>query len=159
MMTQGIIKKWITDTLKDSVEYQAFCIATIGSALNFYRSAPIDTNKHESIPFLTVYSDEYEEDDVSSGGWGETWIIPVAIAIESSDDYVSDTTVKVWESTDKVELLAIKAKEILKKEANGCGINGQDINVLKTSIAISEIGYADDVQASMFIMFGKLDSL
>ncbi|MDQ1341343.1 MAG: hypothetical protein QG567_2501 [Campylobacterota bacterium] len=159
MITQGIIKKWITDTLKDSAEYQAFCIATIGSALNFYRSAPIDNSKYEALPFLTVYNDDYEKDDLSSSGWGETWIIPIAIAIQSSDDYITDATVKVWESTDKVELLAMKAKEILKKEANGCGIGGEDISVLKTSIAISEIGYSDDVQASMFIMFGKRDSL
>ncbi len=158
MMTQGIIKKWITDTLKNSAEYQAFCTTTIGSTLSFYRSAPINDNQHEILPFLTTYNDTYEQDDMTQG-WNETWVIPVAIAIQSSEDSATDAGVVVWDSTDKVELLAMKAKEILKKEANGCGINGQDINVLKTSIAISEIGYADDVQASMFIMFGKLDSL
>lgn len=159
MMTQGIIKKWITDTLYNSTEYQAFCTSTIGSTLNFYRSAPIDNNDYEVLPFFTVYSDSYEKDDMNESLWNETWIIPMAIAIMGDDDYITDAGTKLWDSSDKVELLAMKAKEILKKEANGCGINGEDISVLKTDIVISEIGYADDIQANMFIVFGKPNSI
>ena len=158
MITMGIIKKWITDTLYASAEYQQFCTDTIGSTLNFYRSAPIDDNSNEILPLFTAYSQDYEMDDSSQEIWNETWVIPIAIAIVSNEDYVVDSSVKVWESTDKVELLAIKAKEIIKKELS-CGINNTSINVLKTEVAISEIGEADDVQASMFITFGKPNGL
>ena len=157
-MTMGTLKKWITDTLDASVEYQDFCTATIGSTLNFYRSSPVD-KVVEVLPFFTAFSDEYQDDDLSEAAWNETWTIPIAIGIEGDKKSVADGNTTVWDSTDKVELLAIKARDILKKDANGCGISGEAINLLKTNLAISEIGEADDVQASMFITFSKLNSI
>lgn len=157
-MTMGILKKWITDTLKNSPEYEALCIATVGSALKFYRSSPMD-KVAEDLPFLTAFSDEYEEDDLTEAAWNETWTIPIAIGIEGVKKSIQDNNVTVWTSTDNAELLAVEAKKLLKKEANGCGISGEAINVLKTNLAVSEIGEADDVQASMFITFGKLNSI
>lgn len=157
-MTMGVLKKWITDTLDSSAEYQAFCTATIGTTLNFYRSSPMNKTV-EVLPFLTAYSNESEEDDLTDAPWNETWSIPIAIAITSERKPAEDGNTDVWESTDKVELIAVKAKEILKKEANGCGISGESINLLKTNLAVSEIGEADDVQASMFITFGKLNGI
>ncbi len=157
-MTMGILKKWITDTLNNSAEYTTLCTALVGSKLNYYRSAPMN-DVVEDLPFMSVYSDEYKEDDLNQQPWNETWTIPIAIAITSNEDSEDDSGVDVWVSTDTVEQLAIKAKEILKKEANGCGISGEAINVLGTDLAVSEIGEADDVQASMFITFGKLNSI
>jgi len=157
-MTMGILKKWITDTLNNSAEYTTLCTTLVGSKLNYYRSAPMN-KVVEALPFMSVYSDEYKEDDLNQQPWNETWTIPIAIAITSNEDSEDDSGVKVWVSTDTVEQLAIKAKEILKKEANGCGISGEAINVLGTELAVSEIGEADDVQASMFITFGKLNSI
>jgi len=157
MITMGVIKKWITDILDSNEEYQTFCTVTIGSTLNFYRSSPMD-KPAETIPFFTAYSNETEKDLSTQEIWNETWDIPIAIAIETEENPVEDGDTKVWESTDKVELLAVKAIEILKREIS-CGINGTSISILKTFITVSEIGEADDVQASMFITFGKSNSL
>ncbi len=154
----AILKKFVTDTLKNSPEYEALCIAKVGTALNYYRSAPTN-NVVEDLPFLTAYSDTFERDDTSQEPWNQTWIIPVAIGIESSSTSADDDGVDVWNSTDKVEELAVEAIEILRKETNGCGVNNENINLLKTEMVISEIGEADDVQASIFITFGKLNSI
>ena len=153
-MTQAVLKKWITDTLKNDSAYQVLCVDTVGVELNFYRSAPVNEIA-ESLPFLTVFGDTYDNDDMSSSPWNETWSIPMAIGIQAEEDSVDDAGVKTWESTDKVELIAIAARDILKKEAAGCGIKGESINLLRTEMIITEIGEADDVQASMFLTFGK----
>jgi len=157
-MNMGTLKKWITDTLYDSAEYQAFCTETISSTLNFYRSAPVDDNSKEALPFLTVYSDSVDKDYASQQFWRDSFIIPIAIAIVGDDDSITDSNITVWNSSDKVELLALKAEEILLRQLS-CGIGGEDIRVLRTQLVVSEIGYADDVQANMFITFGKPNSL
>ena len=156
MITMGILKKWATDTLKNSTEFQAICTSTIGAQLNYYRSAPMD-RPAETLPYFTAYSDEYEEDPESDKA--ETWVIPIAIAIECVDDFETDADVSVWTSTDKVELLAMHAKEILKTEANGCGIQGEDLRVIRSNLIVTEIGQADDVQANLFITLGKTNSI
>jgi len=156
--TRDTLKKWVTDTLYNSAEYTTLCTTLVGSKLNYYRSAPMN-DVVETLPFMSVYSDEYKEDDLSQQPWNETWVIPIAIAITSNEDSIDDSNVEVWESTDIVEQLAVEAKKILKREANGCGVSGEAINVLGTDLAVSEIGEADDVQASMFITFGKLNSI
>ncbi len=157
-MTMGILKKWITDTLNASPEYTTLCTTLVGSKLNYYRSAPMN-DAVEALPFMSVYSDEYKEDDLTQQPWNETWSIPIAIVIATDEDSVDDSGVDVWITTDTVEELAVGARDILKKQANGCGISGEAINVLGIELAISEIGEADDVQASMFITFGKLNSI
>ena len=158
MITMGILKKWATDTLKNSTEFQAICTSTIGAQLNYYRSAPMD-RPAETLPYLTAYSDEYEQDDQSDQFWNVTWVIPIAIAIECVDDFETDADVSVWTSTDKVEILAMSAKEILKTEANGCGIQGEDLRVIRSNLIVTEIGQADDVQANLFITLGKTNSI
>ena len=157
-MTQGKLKKWITDTLKNDTEYQALCISVVGEELNYYRSPPMN-KVVEDLPFLATYSNDYEEDDQSQALWNETWEIPIAIAMQSVDKYVMDEDVETWESTDKIEEIAITARDILKRESFGCGIKGESINLIATSLSISEVGEADDVQASMFLTFGKLNSI
>jgi len=157
-MNMGTLKKWITDTLYNSAEYQAFCNVTIGSSLNFYRSAPVDDNSNEQLPFLTVYSDSLDKDYAGEQFWRDSFIIPIAIAIIGSDESITDSNITIWDSSDKVELLALKAEEILLKQIS-CGISGEDIRVLRTQIVVSEVGYSDDVQANMFITFGKPNSI
>lgn len=158
MTTMGTLKKWATDTLKNSVEYQQFCTGLIGTQLNFYRSSPMD-DLHEILPYLTAYSDEYEEDDQAEGIWDTTWVLPIAIAIETEEKPVDDSGVTVWEGTDKAELLAMKAKEILKVQANACGIKGVDIRFMKAYLVVTEVGEADDIQANLFLTLGRASTI
>lgn len=164
-MTMGILKKWATDTLKNSAEFQTLCTTVLGEQLNYYRSAPVDSTEHEVLPYLTVYSDEHEVDDTSQEFWNETFNLPLSIGIttETADgdekDAVNDAGVTVWETTDDAELLASTAKTILKTKANGCGIGGEDIRLIRSRLYVSEIGEADDVQASMLLTFAKANSI
>ena len=154
-MTLGRIKKWITDTLSTSQDFTDYCTSNIGSKLNFYRSSP--THKvQETLPFLTV--DGYEkDDDRESSGYSKTFSIGVSIGIEENEDYIVDANgVKAWDTTDKVELIAEKANEILNSEVS-CGIDGNySIRVIKSNVFITAIGEADDVEAQVILIFGIL---
>lgn len=158
MLTMGQIAKWCTDTLKADASFTALCVAQVGSALNFYRHTPVDGRTIEQSPFLTAYSNEFGQDFSSKVEYPNTWEIPIVIGYEvpdTEDSSVDDAGVFAWTPTDKVELLAANAIEILRKTASGCGIYGESVIILDARIIVTEIGEADDVQANVFITFGK----
>lgn len=154
MIALGSIKKWITDTLSTSTEFTDYCTTTVGSKLNFYRSTPVH-KVVETPPFMTVYGVGTEDDRENTSGYQENWTVPITIGIEETEDAVEDANgVKVWESSEKVELIKIKMMEVLDKEIR-CGINSDYIRILNVQTFLTEIGEADDVEAQVFITFGK----
>lgn len=157
-ITMAALKKWATDTLIADPEYTALCVSTVGQALNFYRSTPVN-HPVEEKPFFTAFSDESEGDYTGQTEYPDQWVVPFAIGIVGNDDYVEDGATWAWESSDKVELLAVNAMRILKNKASSCGILTEDIRVLRYNLAVTEVGAAEDVQANLFITFGKLNTL
>jgi len=154
MLLQSDIKSWIIDTLKNDADYTQLCVDTVGSTLNFYSSSPMDNEEHFAYPSFEVYSDETMSSYDSSSPFGKIFTIPIAIAIEVDDEPVDVSGTKKWDSTDKVEKLAMYAENILRREAN-CGINNNYAKLLNSELQISEIGEATrDVQAAMWIQFG-----
>lgn len=158
MLTMGQLKKWATDTLKADATYTALCIATVGSALNYYRSSPVDTVE-ESLPFFTAFTDEASQDFTGASDFNRTWNIPFALGIVANEKPVTEVGVKTWVSTDNAELLAVHAIETLRKEARSCGIYGEDVIILNTRLIVTEIGEADDIQANIFLTFGELNHI
>jgi hypothetical protein len=160
MITMGILKKWITDTLKNDATYEALCLSTVGAKLGYYRSSPADQIV-EALPFFTAFTSESSQDFVAMDGYTKTWDVPCALGIDGSYDNAGtdDSGVTIWSGTDKAEILAANAIEILRDTARNCGINGEDVQVLETRIIISEVGEFDDIQASIFIKFGLHTSI
>jgi len=154
MQTMGSISKWITDTLYADTAFTALCISTVGEPLNFYRHSPMN-RVVETAPFLTVFSDELNQNFSGGVEYFRTWSIPIALGIVANEDEVLDGVTKVWSSVDHAETLANLAVEILRKEARSCGINGENVIILDTRIIVTEIGEADDVQANIFLTFGE----
>jgi len=155
MLLQKYIKAWVIATLKNDATFTQLCIDTIGSALNFSSSSPMNNNNHFQYPSCEVYSDETMKTYDSNAPYNKVFTIPIAIAIEVEKEPVITDDVNVWESTDKVELIASSAEEILRKEVMGCGINGYYGKLLSSELQISEIGEStQDVQAAMWIQIG-----
>ncbi len=153
-MRIGIIKKWITDTLVESTEFDDYVNTVLGKSLNYYRSSPI-TEAKEVYPYLTVFGVGKEDDRTSDDILSNVWNIPIAIGIEEADDPIVEANgVTVWDSSEKVELIETKMMEILGKEVR-CGISGEDIHIASVNTFLTEIGEADDVEAQTFITFGK----
>jgi hypothetical protein len=154
----GQLKKWATDTLSADATYTALCIATVGEALNFYRSSPVDTVE-ESLPFFTAFTDEATQDFTGATDFNRTWNVPFALGISANERAEMDGVVKTWKSTDDAEILAVNAIEVLRKEAKSCGIYGEDVIILNTRLIVTEIGEADDIQANIFLTFGELNHI
>lgn len=154
MQTMGSISKWITDTLKADATFAALCVATVGSALNYYRHSPVN-RVVEDMPFLTVFSDELNQNFIGGAEYFRTWSIPIALGILANEDEVLEGAVRVWSSVDHAETLANSVVELLRKEARSCGINNESVIILDTRIIVTEIGEADDVQANIFLTFGE----
>jgi len=159
MITMGILKKWVTDTLSANATYSALCVATVGSALNYYRGTPMN-KVVEALPFFTAFTDESNQDFNSGMEYPKNWSVPCALAITSVDTNampiasVTDGSTVVYELTDDAELLAAEAIEILRKQASSCGINGENVILLSARVIVSQIGEADDIQANIFLTFG-----
>lgn len=154
MQTMGSISKWITDTVYADATFTALCVSTVGTALNLYRHSPMN-RVVEDMPFLTIFSDELNQNFSGNPEYFRTWAIPIALGIAANEDEVVDGTTKVWESVDHAELLANSLVELLYREARSCGINGENVIILDTRIIVTEIGEADDVQANIFLTFGE----
>jgi len=158
MLTMGQLAKWSVDTLASNATFTALCITTVGSALNFYRHTPMDGRVIETSPFLTAYSSEHQQDFSGSAVYRRTWDIPLALGYEvpnSEEAPVTEGSAQVWTPTDKVDLLAANAVEILRKEAASCGIYSESVIIIGTRVLVTEIGEADDVQANIFLTFGE----
>lgn len=155
---QSDVKKWISDTLKDNTEFADFCTQEIGSALNFYRSSPINDIKEE-IPYMTVFSDMSKDDNTSEKFFDAEWMIPISMAILDEDDPIDDNGVQVWESVDKIENIAHKAIEILECRLRDFKIKNEDILIVSKTIYLTETGEAEDVQANIMLQFGKVNSV
>jgi len=159
MISMSVLKGWITDTLSADTAFTAQCVASVGSALNFYRGTPMN-KVVEVVPFFTAYTDESNKDFYNGGDFSRQWNVPCALAIDSQDITempVAPITVgvtTVYELTDKAELLADAAVEVLRLKAMNCGINGENVILLSARIVVSQIGEADDVQANIFLVFG-----
>ena len=159
MITMGILKKWVNDTLSADATFSALCTATVDSPLNYYRGTPIN-KVVETLPFFTSFTDEANLDFNSGMEYPKNWSVPCALAIKGVDSDempvapVTDGTSEVYELTDDAELLALTAVEILRKKAVQCGINGENVILMSARVIVSQIGEADDVQANIFLVFG-----
>ena len=153
-MRIGTIKKWITDTLVASTEFNDYVQTILSKDLNYYRSSPMNDTK-ENYPYLTVFGVGKEDDRTAEGLMSDIWNIPIAIGIEENEDPIIEANgVTVWDSSEKVELIEEKMVEILRKEVR-CGISNEDIQMISVNTFLTEIGEADDVEAQVFITFGK----
>lgn len=163
MLTMGQLAKWAVDTLSNSPTFTALCTAQVGSALNFYRHTPVDGRLMETSPFLTAYSSETALDFSGNGmDYPDTWDIPIAIGYEvplNEESPSIDGNAKVWLPSDKVELIAVNAIDILRKEASSCGIGGENVIITNARVIVTEIGEAVDVQANVFITFGRMRNI
>ena len=157
MLTMGNIKKWITDILINDTDFADKVNATIGKSLNYYRSSPVDI-AYEQLPYLTVFSGNISNHKFSQRIYNPTYEIAIAIAISGNVDSVDDNNVEVWESTDKVEILATSMYETLNNKIK-CGIIGFDVEILSFDLIVTEIGEAYDVQANVIIQFGQTTSI
>jgi hypothetical protein len=154
-LTMGIIKKWITDSLSQDSDFEALCQDTIGGKLNYYRSTPIDL-VYEKLPYFTAFSNysEFSKD----GEWEKTFMIPCSIGIQADLDPLDETNSEVFESVDKVEIIAVEAMRVLHKEIT-CGVKGEDLRILGWTLNTTEIGEADEVQGVLVIRFGLISTL
>lgn len=159
MLTMGQLAKWVVDTLSSDGTFTSLCVSQVGSALNFYRHTPVDGRVIEQSPFLTAYSSELGRDFSGQSEYRNTWEIPLAIGYEvplAEESSSTDGLATVWLPTDKVELIAANAVEILRKQASSCGIYGESVIILNARVIVTEIGEAVDVQANVFITFGEM---
>lgn len=138
------VQDFVVREVATSAEFSAFSTGLIGTNLNFYRGADLSANVEE-LPYFVSY--KFNSQDTE--GADPVWIVQYIIGIDGSSEGVADGDgIVIYDATDKVEQLAVKALGIIRQGilSGGlkgvCGIRISDVNIL-----ITEVGEADDVQA------------
>lgn len=149
-MRMSDIKAWIISELSQNTEFQQLCITEVGSVLNFYSSTPINDDL-EVLPSFTVFSETLDNDFSRNAGYSDNFKIPFAIRINPALDPIESGNIFVFSAPDVAEKLAVKARDIVQKNAKDCG---NDLRLLTFSLYVTQIGEADDVQAVGKFEFG-----
>jgi len=152
------IQEWAGTTLKNSQEFNDFCVATIGEELGFFSSFPFN-QVVENPPCMIFYSEIYNGNNVDRGDFFRSWTLPFVIQIIPDEESEDINGVISWTSTNKIKKIAYKVCEILEKTAE-CGINELDIRLTEIeSLTITDIDEADDLQAQLFVRFEETSTL
>lgn len=159
------VTAFVTQTLKNSAEYEAKCIEIVGESLSFYDSIPIEYDYIEDKPYLTVTSGEDSTDELSTE-LTDIYQVIIQIGIEPTRDdddgyeYTESDDIRTYTDKNKVHKLLDYAYFYLKKKSWSCGINSEDIKVISKESIVSEIGeVTEEVQGLMTVTFGKQQTL
>lgn len=138
------IQHFLVKEVKNSAEFEALSQSLLNESLNYYRGANLKGSK-EKLPYFTSYKFNSQDEENKDS----EWIVQFIIGIEGDEDYIVDGDgIKVYESTDHVEQLAVKALSVIKTGLRDGSFNGKcDLRIASVNIIITEVGEADDVQA------------
>lgn len=150
------VQDFIVRTVAKSSEFDTLANSLLGSSLSFHRGSDLSRDV-EALPHMIGYkfnSQHIEGDD-------PFWIVQYIIAIDGTADPVTDGDgIVIYEATDKVEQLAVKAFDIIKAELRAGGLGGVcTIRIANVNILITEVGEADDVQAIVTLRLEEYSTL
>lgn len=137
------IQDFVVRHVKDSAEFKTLSDSILGADVNFYRGA--DLKKYtETVPYFTAYKFNSQ----NSEGVDARWIVQFVIGIDGEAEPIVDNGVTIWEATDKVEQLAVKALDVMHEGVLDGSLGGQCLlRIADENILITEVGEALDVQA------------
>jgi len=137
------VQDFIVRHVKDSAEFKATSDAILGEDINFYRGADIKRYV-ETLPYYTAYKFNSQK----SEGNDSRWIVQFVIGISGEAEPIVDNGVTIWEATDKVEQLAVKALDVIHEGVLDGSLGGICLlRIADENILITEVGEALDVQA------------
>ena len=142
-LSLGRIQDFIVREVATSPDFAAYATTIIGQGLNFYKGSDL-SHDDEVLPYFVAHkfnSDEKDNED-SSG------ILQFIIAIEEDEEAIVDSDgITVFQATDNVEKLAIKAVQVIKAGLRSGSLDGRcDLRISGINILPTEVGEADDVQ-------------
>lgn len=161
------IQDFCVNTLKNSSEFESFCIAEVGSVLNFETDAVLnDIDMLPSLPYCTVHGGT-ESHDLRSGEWGHDYEIVLVFGITDTTDennpnppFAEENSIKKYTSTRTIEKIAKKAIAVLKQRMLSSGINGDyDMSIVSAIGQKTATGEADDMNYILTLSFNYLQSI
>jgi len=137
------VQDFLVRHVKSSSEFDTLCNTLIGSSLNFFRGA--DLRRDEDTPHFTSYKFNSQKND----GEDSEWTVQFVIGIDGDAEPVVDGDgITIYEATDNVEKLAVKALDIVREGLLDGSLGGIcTLRVASENILITEVGEAKDVQA------------
>lgn len=138
------IQDFIVKHVKADADYDVLCNTIAGSSLNYARGSDLSRDT-EKTPFFTSYKFNSQKTD----GEDPYWVVQYVIGIDGEgEEPVTEDGVKVWQSTDNVEQLAVKALDLIHEGLRDGSFLGQCLlRITDENILITEVGEAFDVQA------------
>ena len=147
-ITLTSIQDFIVKHVKGDAEYDVLCNALVKSSLNYARGSDL-SRVVEVAPFFT----SYKFNSQNAEGEEPYWVVQYVIGIDAEgEEPIIEDGVKVWQSTDNVEQLAVKALDLIHEGLRDGSFMGQCLlRITDENILITEVGEANDVQAIVTI--------
>lgn len=142
-MTLGRLQDFVVREVATSPEFTTYSTDLIGEGLNFYKGSDLSKDD-EILPYFVAHKFNSDEKD----GVDPSWILQFIIAIEEDGEPIVDSdNITVFNATDNVEKLAVKAIEVIKAGLRSGALDGRcDLRISGINILPTEVGEADDVQ-------------
>lgn len=138
------IQDFIVRQVAKSAEFDTLSNTLLGTSMDFYRGSDLRGALEQTPYFMSFKFNSQDVEDQNSN-----WIVQYIIAIDGTADAVVDAdNITLYEDSDKVERLAVKALDIIREGLSAGDLGGIcTIRIVDVNILITEIGEADDVQA------------
>lgn len=161
------IQDFCAETLKNSTDFETFCVGIVGSALNYETDAIMnDIDSLPDLPYCSVHSGN-EKQDLREEEWGHGYEIALVFGIKdttSEDDkrppFVIENDIKKYSSSRNIEKIAKEAIKTIKAKMNSTGIKSDyDIQLLSASGIKTATGEASDMNYVLSLNFNYLQSI
>jgi hypothetical protein len=162
------IQDFCVNALKNSTDFENFCISTIGSVLNMETDSILnDIDSMPSLPCLSVLSGE-ESQDLTMNEWGHKYEIGMVFSIADvtsitnpNPPFTIDNTIKKYSSSRLLENLVKKAIITIKNKVLSSGINGDyDIALIAANGYKTQTGeYNGEINYVLSLTFNYLQSI
>jgi len=138
------IQDFIVRQVKNSADFDTLSNSLISASLVFYRGSDL-SKAVEATPYFIGY--KFNSQDIENQD--SSWVVQYVIAIDGTAKPIVDGDgITLYEDSDDVEKLAVKALDIIREGLSAGDLGGIcTIRVVDTNILVTEIGEANDVQA------------
>lgn len=144
MESLSSIQKFIISTLREDVEFNTLAKDGLGTDFSYFIDADA-FDSIDSLPSITAFGIETTD----AKGEDTSYVVQYNLSAEYNDKPVVENGISFYPTKGILENLAIKSIDLLIKEINTFGLNGEcgKISITDKNLFLTDVGEAQDIQA------------
>jgi len=140
--------KFIANTLNDSDDYKSYCSDTIGATFDYYLN--VDLNRVEiMLPYFSIVAYNNTQTADENITFDVQFLVGIERYTNSKDEAITEEV-----SSEKLELVILKAIDIIMNEIRTTGVNGEtNIQLMHKNFYLVPPDGEIDIQMQVDLVF------